>query len=155
MKAFFLVLISTFILLAASAQTQDISEPNSDFYIGASAYMSLLPLPLNLSMDVLKFSGKAYNGVTFGITTFPFMENSYPDVGGHITYTRLAVKRKGYFETKFGLTYSKNFPDYWLDTNVLPVISIGYRFQNPDNKMFFRMAFSTGLIGFGLGVNLN
>ena len=102
MKPLAFALISSIIFLSTSAQAQDTMESHSDYYVGASAFISLLPLPLNLSMDVLKFSGRAYNGVTFGLTTFPFEKNSYPDFGGHFTYTRLAPKRKGYLETKIG-----------------------------------------------------
>jgi hypothetical protein len=155
MKTFALALISSIVLLTTSANAQDTSQSQPDSYFGVSAFISLLPLPLNLSVDVLKFSEKAYNGVTFGLTTFPLQKNSYPDYGGHITYTRLALKRKGYFETKIGLAYNRNFADYYLDTNFLPVISIGYRFQKVDSNWFFRVALSTGLIGIGFGVNLN
>ena len=114
-----------------------------------------IPSPVQQTNDALKFSKRAYNGVTFGLTTFALQKNSYPDYGGHITYTRLALKRKGYFETKIGLAYNRNFSDYWLETNILPVISIGYRFQKVDSRWFFRVALSTGLIGIGFGVNLN
>lgn len=155
MKSYALALISSIVLLSTSATAQDTSQTQPDYYFGASAFLSLVPLPLNISFDALKFSNRAYNGVTFGLTTFPLQKNSYPDYGGHITYTRLALKRKGYFETKIGLAYNRNFSDYWLETNILPVISIGYRFQKVDSRWFYRVALSTGLIGVGLGVNLD
>ena len=74
--------------------------------------------------------------------------------GGHLTYTRLAPKSRGYFETKLGIVWSNEFEEAWLNTNVLPVVSIGYRHQKPDGKFFFRWAVSTGLIGVGFGVNI-
>jgi hypothetical protein len=155
MKIFALALISFIVFQSTSVTAQENSQTQPDYYVGASAFISVLCLPLNISVDVLKFGERAYNGVTFGLTTFPLMKNSYPDYGGHITYTRLALKRKGYFETKIGLAYNRNYVDYWLDTNVLPVLSIGYRFQKPESRWFFRVALSTGLIGAGFGANLN
>ncbi|HES59502.1 MAG TPA: hypothetical protein ENO18_03635 [Caldithrix sp.] len=130
-------------------------EPNEykPYYIGVSVFTSLLWFPTNLSFDYLKYNGKAYNGITAGYTKL-LSGLGYGGGGAHLTYTRLAPKSRGYFETKFGIVFSNEFDNAWLDTYFLPVISIGYRHQKPNGRFFFRWAVSTGLIGAGFGVNL-
>ena len=131
-------------------------------YMGVSAFLSLLPLPTNLSFDLLKYNGKAYHGITVGYTKlligsgYGFIEDLRNHYGGaHLTYTRLSPRKRGFFETKLGIVVSNEFEFAWLETKILPVISIGFRHQKPDGKFFFRWAVSTGLIGAGFGVNFN
>ena len=123
-------------------------------YIGISAFTSLLWFPTNLSLDFLKYKGKAYHGITLGYTKL-LTGLGYGGGGAHLTYTRLAPKKRGFFETKLGIVVSNEFDVAWLETKILPLISVGFRHQRPAGKFFFRWALSTGFVGAGFGVNVN
>jgi len=72
MRTLAFILITSTIFSLTSLQAQDNTETQADYYLGASAFISLLPLPLNLSIDALKYSGRAYHGVTFGLRNLYF-----------------------------------------------------------------------------------
>ncbi|MFY0687053.1 MAG: hypothetical protein JXQ90_07810 [Cyclobacteriaceae bacterium] len=142
------------ILFLASFVTkaQVVAEEDFSNIYSISAHTSLLVFSTNLSFDALTYRGKAYHGVTTGLTTL-LVPDAWKQVGGHLTYTRMKPKKRGFFETKLGLAYSRSFEEVWAP-RVLPVASIGYRFQKPNGRFFFRLTLSTGLLGAGAGVNV-
>lgn len=112
--------------------------------------------PVNLSYDYLVHKEKVHYGITTGLTT-TFCEGvDYAQLGVHLTFTFMTGKSKHHFESKLGLVYNPILlysEDEWHNYafKFVPVISLGYRFQQPDGRRFYRLAVSTGGIGAGTG----
>jgi len=111
--------------------------------------------PVNLSYDRLYHTRKLHYGFTTGLTCTLYDGADYSSLGAHLTFTLINGMNNHHFESKFGLTYNflilwtRGWEDYALP--IIPVVSLGYRYQKPDGKYFFRCGLSTGGIGVGFG----
>jgi hypothetical protein len=129
--------------------------PEKDHIGYISAYVSVpFGILTNLSYDYLKPGKKSYHGLTMGLT-YQFWEFGEGSFGPHLTYTFLSgVDKKNHFEFKAGGA-AYIFADSFIDASFIPVITLGYRYQPPDGKGFFRIAFSTAGLGIGAGYKIN
>jgi len=112
--------------------------------------------PVILSYDYLSHGNRGHVGFTTGLTT-TFCEGAkYEQLGGHFALTLMTGMSNNHFETKLGIVYNPfilyNKSDYadWA-FKYIPVVSLGYRYQKPGGRMFYRIALSTGGIGAGTG----
>lgn len=153
-----IILINIVLLLFVSVKAQDsISWPNHSSSISVHASTLLFATPVNCSYSYMAHKGMFHIGVTTGLT-FTFYELvSYGSLGAHATLAIFLGKKSHHFETKLGFTYNI-LPVYSLvtytdydDYKFLPVISMGYRYQPPESRTFWRISLSTGGIGFGYG----
>lgn len=152
------ILLVPFLLLSTqsmTAQTESFPNPQSSVSIYASTL--LLASVANLSYEHLwrpSETSKLRLGLTAGYTfAVQHWSGGLDDagMGPHLAFTLLAGKNDRFFELKLGGTalFEKN------DTGIeysysLPVISLGFRKQNPSKNRFFRWSVSTA--GFGIGV---
>ena len=120
-----------------------------------SAYVSVpFGIIANVSYDKLWTGKKHFNGLTTGFT-MNYWGDDGTNYGVHLTYTFLSsVSYKHHFEFKLGGVYNifLNSPDW--SPSFIPVVTLGYRYQPPDSKGFFRIALSTGGLGLGAGVRI-
>jgi hypothetical protein len=111
--------------------------------------------PINISYDYLLHKSRIHIGYTTGLTTTLYEGAAYGTLGVHLTMTIMTGIGKNHFETKLGgvvnpiKLWSDGYDDYAF--KFVPVISLGYRFQKPENKIFYRVGLSTGGIGLGIG----
>jgi hypothetical protein len=126
---------------------------------GLSVYGSVLPgltSILNLSADRMWRLKKWHIGFTAGITVFGpgFVSFNYP--GAHLAFTAFSGMKNHHFETKLGIEvvperYAWDPDNIYWRAQPIPVVTIGYRYQKPGGKYFFRSALSTAGLGVGFG----
>jgi hypothetical protein len=124
-----------------------------------SLYGSTLPELANVfngSFEFLKHREKIHHGFTTGLTMTFYWGFEEPDLGIHLAYTILTGKRNNHFESKLGGVVNL-FPFHSgsVNTILLPVVSLGYRYQAPEGRKFFRVALSTAGLGIGFGTLLS
>ena len=111
--------------------------------------------PINLSYDHLVHKSRIHIGYTTGLTTTLYEGAAYGTLGVHLTLTLMSGMGKSHFETKLGgvvnpvKLWSDGYDDFAF--KFVPVVSLGYRFQRPGDRTFYRIGLSTGGIGFGIG----
>ncbi len=128
----------------------------------ASLYFStlLIASPINLSLEKLYHRGAFHLGYTTGLTVTFYETADYASLGAHLTFTAMTGRGPGHLEAKAGfallpfLLYSvHDWTDYYWLFN--PVLTLGYRYEKPDGKSFFRLGLGTGGIGIGFGYRLD
>lgn len=139
----------------AIAQSPSAWPAKSSF---GSVYVStlLMASPVNLSFEQFYHKGWVHLGYMTGLTTV-FVEGvNHAVFGGHLTFSMFTGKRNHHFDTKLGFSYTPirlYSMSGWYDyaPTWMPVITLGYRFQRPDGRTFFRAGISPGGIGVGWG----
>ncbi|HRZ42877.1 MAG TPA: hypothetical protein P5228_09275 [Bacteroidales bacterium] len=138
------------------AQTDNYPKQQSSVSVYASTL--LLASVANLSYEHLwrpSETSKVRLGLTAGYT-FAVQHWSGglddPGMGPHLAFTLLAGRKDKFFELKLGGTalFEKSDPGFEY-SYAMPVISLGFRKQNPEKNRFFRWSLSTAGIGFGFG----
>lgn len=148
-KSGFLILILVSTCSASLAAQDEIAVPGKG-NSSLSLYTALgLGWHTNFSYSYLSAHETVRVGFTGGWT---LMVLEGVTSGPHLTFDLVAGRGRHCFDSKFGLAYP-------LDDNVtyfevIPVISLGYRYRNPNGKNFFRAGLSTAGIGVGFGINL-
>lgn len=142
--------------LFAQTSTQWPESSSSVSVFGSS--LLLIATPVNISFEKLYLRNNIYLGYTYGPTILFLTKSLYDShgLGGHLAFTLLTGKRNRHFEGKLGFSYTpfvlySAYGEDRFDIPFIPVVSLGYRFQKPDGKTFYRFALSTGGFGFGLG----
>lgn len=161
MKKYLSALPILFLLFTCKpAVAQEITWPQSTRTV--SAYFSTLFVasPLNLSLEKMYHKGGIHLGYTTGVTVTFYEIADYASFGGHLTFTAMTGKKNHHLEAKAGLALlpfliyqTYEWTDYyWL---VNPVLTLGYRYEKPDGKGFYRIGFGTGGFGMGFGIRLD
>jgi hypothetical protein len=125
-------------------------RPSSSSSLSLYGSTLLLASVINCSYEWIKYGQKYHNGFTTGMTYSTVLGEGY-DLGAHLTYTLLIGNTSNYFEMKLGFVYNFLRSEFFT---FVPVISLGYRYQPPENLGFFRIGLSTAGLGVGFGVIL-
>jgi len=145
--ALVVILVLTFSTNISAQDAEFVNEKGSS---SLSAYTALgLGWHTNFSYSYLSSHEKVRIGFTGGWT---LMVLDGVTSGPHLTFDLVAGRGKHCFDSKIGIAYP--FDDYVTYFSVIPVISLGYRYRNPNGKTFFRVGLSTAGIGVGYGINL-
>ncbi len=155
------ILIGFILAISSPVQAQQ-TETWPEKTSSASLYVSSLLTgvnPIILSYEKIHHKGFFHLGYTTGLTTIFFEGVDYASFGAHLAFTAFTGKKNHHFETKFGLAYTPillyskyTWTDYHWKFN--PVVTLGYRYQKPNGKNFFRVGLSTAGFGLGYGINL-
>jgi hypothetical protein len=124
--------------------------------ISLSASTLLFATPINLSYNQFWHNDGIHYGVNAG-ASFVFYELvQYASVGVHSSFGVFLGRNSHHPELKFGIAYTPllvysltEYTDY--NYPFVPVISVGYRYQNPGENDFYRVFIGTGGIGIGMG----
>ena len=132
-------------------------SPSSTLGLSFGASTNLFAFPINLSLDHLFYKGQNQLGYTAGILMV-IGGDGYVKGGGQFSFLKLSKRRNGFLEWKLGIAYypidivGNSSYSFFVSWDVMPILSVGYRFQTPDGNSFFRITFGTGGIGFGCGI---
>ncbi len=153
------ILLVPFLLLSTqsmTAQTESFPNPQSSVSIYASTL--LLASVANLSYERLwkpSEESRLRLGFTAGYTfAVQHWSGGLDDagMGPHLAFTLLAGQKDKFFELKLGGTALFAPGDLGIEYSYsLPVISLGFRRQNPEKHHFYRWSLSTAGFGFGVG----
>jgi hypothetical protein len=110
--------------------------------------------PLNLTYDHLWTGERVYGGLVSGVT-LTFLED-FRVLGVYLAGVLLTGMDRHHFELRLGASYHplELYPDagaYNDDLPFIPVITLGYRFQESGANRFYRISAGTGGIGVGMG----
>ena len=156
-----LMIIQVLLVIVIKLNSQD-PVPYSSVWPSKSNSLSLYAstilgafTPINISYDHMVHKPKLHLGYTTGITTTLYEGVEYGTLGFHMAMTVITGMENNHFEAKLGgvinpiKLWSDGYDDFAFF--FVPVISVGYRFQKPGDNKFYRIALSTGGIGFGIG----
>lgn len=158
------LILFVLVLSYCSVQSQSADSLRPQRTQSVSIYASFVIAGImNLSYENLKLNEKGrYVGFTTGYNKIWLYDKIH---GFHLAYTSIFGQQNHHFETKLGLSFnpiaqdeSSMFRDYYSnipgDFTVMPVITLGYRYQKPGGKMYWRIAASTAGLGTGIGIVL-
>jgi hypothetical protein len=112
---------------------------------------NLFVIPVVASYERYVHREKVHWGFGTGLTWAPATGRGYGlNLGGQLTVSMWTGQGKHHFEAKTGLV-AGHFEGDFFETNVLPVLTLGYRLQKPGEPFFFRADLGVGGIGVGLG----
>jgi hypothetical protein len=140
------ILLISLMITSANAQEE---QPESTWSC-ASVYATATGggvIPISLQYDYLWIGDKTINGITPGVTAI-LKKDAETDLGLQFLYTFMTgAKKTNHFELKAGVFM--NMTDGINSIN--PVITLGYRYQKPDGRIFFRIGVGLLRIGIGTG----
>jgi hypothetical protein len=153
------LLIITALLLSFNSFSQKLDEElwtKRTQEISFSGSSLLFATPLNLSYNMCWHRDKIHYGIYAGATWVFYEIIDYASVGVHGGFDIYFGRKNHHPELKLGMAYTPidvysrtPYTDY--DYDLVPVISLGYRYQSPAKRNFFRIFIGTGGIGFGIG----
>ncbi len=97
----------------------------------------------SFNFESITHKGKINHGPGVGIS-YSFTDYG-EGTGAQLYYTGYTGKKNNHFEAKLGGVYYPKDGFFW------PIITIGYRYQKPEGKGFFRLGIGTGGLGIGYG----
>lgn len=155
---FLLIIVLSF--TNKTVKSQDSLWQNKTHGISFSASTLIIATPLNFSYNYMIHKEKFHYGLTTGLTVGFYEITRYSSLGAHAVFTMFFGKKEGHFESKFGFSYSPIIlysKTQWTDYayEFVPIISLGYRYQEPGSDNFWRVFVSTGGFGIGVGKILN
>ncbi len=121
--------------------------PHSSSSLSLYASSLLFASVVNCSYEWIKYGQKYHNGFTTGMTYSRALGEDN-DLGAHLAYTLLIGRTSNLFEMKLGGVFNIFKSEFF---SFVPVISLGYRYQPPGKRSFFRIGLSTAGLGIGFG----
>ena len=147
------------------SQEGDLPSQKSGLWPGKSSWITAyvgyvgVVVPLGLNYEFLKKMEKVHLGFSLGpILTF-VPEDPVTYLGAYSAFVFLSGTKDHHFEGRLGASvHPFQISPEWQagDTEFpfIPVVTIGYRYQPPGSRQFFRVSFGTGGIGLGMGFKL-
>ncbi|MDA3912311.1 MAG: hypothetical protein PF448_13240 [Bacteroidales bacterium] len=82
----------------------------------------------------------------------------YASTGVHSAFGIFLGRNQHHPELKIGVSYTPflvysmtEYPDFASDFEIMPILSLGYRYQKPGNDNYWRLFLCSGGFGFGMG----
>lgn len=152
------ILLPILLLSTTNMNAQTDNYPKSQSSVSLYASTLLLASVANLSYEHLwrpSETSKLRLGLTTGYTfAVQHWSGGLDDagMGPHLAFTLLAGRKDKFFELKLGgaALFESSLSGFEYSYS-LPVISLGFRKQNPEKQHFFRWSLSTAGFGFGVG----
>jgi hypothetical protein len=117
---------------------------------------------VNISVDRTFERERGFSGFSAGLTGLYSALSGNGTVGAHFTFNHFTGKGNNHFESRLGLVITaEKVGQYFFGSNgkngpgFVPVISLGYRYQKPGSRNFFRIGINTAGIGIGFGFILS
>lgn len=113
-----------------------------------------------LTVDFMWHKGKIHHGITTGLIGVFYDGYSWAKAGPMAGYTFMTGQRNNHIELMIGVTvlpiklYGEERSFDRENDMLLPLGQIGYRYQKPDGKMFFKIYFGNPGLGIGAGIRL-
>ncbi|MEL6649359.1 MAG: hypothetical protein AAFQ87_01005 [Bacteroidota bacterium] len=119
--------------------------------ISVHAGSNLLSLPVVLNYERYLHREKVHWGFGTGINGLVPLPDFSRGIGTHATVSFWTGQGRHHFEAKGGIILGfYEFPGIF-QTWALPLLSVGYRRQEPASNRFWRIDLGTGGLGFGYG----
>jgi hypothetical protein len=149
-------------LLATNVNLQsqeNVTWPKQSSWI--SGYIGFVGafVPMGLNYDHLWHREKAHLGISSGFLISFETDSPNTLLGAYSAFVFLTGTGNNHFEGRLGASVhpflvSPEWQTGGTEIPFMPVITIGYRYQPPGSREFFRLSFGTGGIGLGLGIQL-
>jgi hypothetical protein len=155
-RIFILILVS--LLFNLQMQAGDLwPRKSSGISLSYTTMGGFNTIPLNV--EFLWHGNKFHHGIRTGLLGVFLDVYRGAQAGPMLGYTFMTGKGKNHFELMAGVVYLP----VWLygedrftgdDEKLVPLAQVGYRYQKPDGRMFFRAYLGIGGIGVGAGLRL-
>jgi hypothetical protein len=144
-------------ILAVGVNGQEAAGwPTSSSSVSLNVGTLLIVTPIGVTYDHLWHMKKTHLGLSTGVLTSFYDGSNSMVLGFYAAFVFLAGTRDHHFEWRLGGSYHPIYlyPDAgssFEEIPFMPVIVLGYRYQRPQGKTFFRASAGTGGIGLGIG----
>ncbi|GAB4414657.1 MAG: hypothetical protein OHK0039_22670 [Bacteroidia bacterium] len=132
--------------------SQPADQPWDAYSLSVYASTNLFASPIVGSFEGYIHRGRAHWGLGTGLT---YTFSQWPDnmLGPHAYASYWSGLRAHHFEAKLGMAMGIEYEQDGYSGNItwIPVVTLGYRYQRPYSRFFFRTGLGTGGIGVGIG----
>lgn len=147
-------------LMNGAGQEVSAWPKKSTYVTGYVSTLFLMASPVNIGFEHYTHPGWFHPGFSAGWTFLVLEGGAYAVTGPHATFSFFTGRRNHHFDMKAGFSYTPFMlysHDQWNDYawRFMPVATLGYRFQRPGGKSFFRAGLGVGGLGIGAGIRLN
>ncbi len=104
---------------------------------------------LNVNYEYLRHIDRFHHGYSVGLSLINLDPDYATSPGVYETYTIMLGRRSHHFETRAGFAVYPLLISEGM--GILPAISLGYRYQQPEGRWYLRTAISTAGLGIGGG----
>jgi len=157
---FLIVLLASFMLMPMDLRSQEfIPWPQQSSWISAYVGFVGVVVPVGLNYEHLWHRDNVHLGTSGGVVMTVYPEESETFLGGYLAFIFLSGTGDHHFEGRLGASVhpfliAPRWRTGGTDFPFIPVVTVGYRYQPPDSRQFFRVSFGTGGIGIGMGFKL-